>query len=324
MRIIGAIVALLLGATFAPADPPRPAPAETKFVTAPFCAALVFEPGRLDKSATAVGLPIGDAWKALEGMAGTDVKAFERVIVLIDPLPGGNVAFMPAFVIRYPAGTDAKKKLPALLGGEVEEAKVGNIAYVRSTKFKMAKEEMAGYAIDDRTLLIAAWPTLEPMLRPAGKNEDRPLSAELAKLDLAHDVALVITPAPALKRVAEIEKETGKKNEDPTYKAVMAVLEKTAAVTVTLDFGKNPLLRAEFRCANADAATAVHTTLKDLLARGKDAYPDARKDLEKKLPPEAKALLPFIDEVATGHTLTKTGNTVVLTVAPPKSPTPKP
>lgn|GEM_PF-6905851 len=323
MRIIGAIMALLLGATFASADPPRVTPAETKFVAAPFCVAIVFEPVKLDKSATAAGLPIGDAWKVLEGMTDTDVKAFERVIVLIDPLPGGNVAFMPAFVLRYPAGTDAKKKLPALLGGEVKEAKLGDVTYVYSTKYKMAMVEMAGYAVDDRTVLIAPSPTLEVMLKAAG-DKDRPLAAELAKLDLARDVGLVITPAPALKRIAEIEKESGKKTDDPTFTAVRTALEKTAAITVTLDFGKNPLVRAEFRCADADAAAVVHTTLKDLLAKAKDAYPDARKDLEKMFSPEAKALLPLIDEAVRGYTLTKTGSTVVLTADRPKSPTPKP
>ena len=44
----------------------------------------------------------------------------------------------------HPAGTDARKKLAPLLGGEVKEFKVGDIPYVRSTKLKLAMVEMAG------------------------------------------------------------------------------------------------------------------------------------------------------------------------------------
>jgi hypothetical protein len=326
MMIRVAALAVVLGvATAASAQPRREGPVEAKYVPPPFFAAVVFEPAWLDKSATAAGLPVGELWKAVEGLAGTDAKKFERVTVLLDPLPGGNVAFMPAFVLRYPAGTDARKQLPALLGGEVKEAKVGDVTYVRSAKYKLAKEEMAGYAIDDRTLLVAPWPTLEPMLKPGGeKDKDRVLGAELAKLDADHDAVVVITPAPGLKRVAEIEKQTGKKTDDPDFAALRPALERVAAITIALDFGKDTLLRAEFRCADAAAATAVHDPLKSAMARTKEAYPEVRKGLGMLFPPEAaKPLTAILDEAVNNHKLTKDGNTVVLTVARPKELAPK-
>ena len=326
MRLILVFLAVaFLAATAASAEPPRGAPVDAKYVPAPFVAALVFEPARLDKAAVAAGLPVGEAWKALEGLTGADTKQFERVVFLIDPIPGGNVAFMPAFVLRYPAGTDARKRLPALLGGDVKEAKTGDITYVRSTKYKLAMVEMAGYAIDDRTLLVAAWPTLEPMLKPgADKDKDRALGAELAATDFGHDVVLVVTPAPVLKRIADREKQSGKPHDAPYYKELKPALDRLTAITVTIDLGKDPLLRAEFRCTDAAGAGVVHSTLKDLLAKGKEAYPDARKGLEKELTPDAmKPLLAILDEAVNGHTLTKDGATVVLTVARPKGPTPK-
>jgi hypothetical protein len=324
-RIVALAVILLVAAPAA-AQPPRAAPVDAKFVTPQFFAALVFEPARLEKSANALGLPIKDAWKALEGIASTDVKQFERVTVLIDPLPGGNVAFMPAFVLRYPAGTDARKQLPALLG-EVKEAKVGDVAYVRSTKYQLAKAEMAGYVIDDRTLLVAAWPTLEPMLQPRGakeKEKDRVLGAELASADLAADVVLIVTPAPALKRMAEIEKESGKSTDmPPEVKKLLTALERVQAMTVAVDLGKDPVIRAGFRCDNAAAAGAVRDALKGVLALAKDAYPGARKDFEKDLPPEAGPILAILDAAVNDHTLKSDGDTVTLTVPRPKGLTPK-
>jgi hypothetical protein len=319
MKLKLTLAAVILTTATASAQPP----VEAKYVPPQFTAALVFEPARLEKSAKAAGLPVAEVWKIVEEMSGTDAKQFERVTFLLDPLPGGNVAFMPAFVLRYPAGTDAKKQLVPLLGGEVKEAKVGDVAYVRSAKYKLAKVEMAGYAIDDRTLLVADWQTLEPMLKPGGE-KDRVLGAELAKADFAHDAVVIVTPAPALKRVAEIEKQTGKPTDTPYFKEVKAALERTAAITVTLDLGKETLVRVEFRCDNAAGATVVHDTLKDLLAKAKQAYPASRADLEKQFPPElAKPLLAVADEAVNNHKLTKDGNAVVLTVARPKELAPK-
>ena len=233
-------------------------------------------------------------------------------------------------VVRSQAGTDDREEIAQRLGGDVKEFKVGDITDVRSTKYKLAKVEMAGYAIDDRTLLVAAWPTLEPMLKPGGeKDKDRVLAAELAKLDANHDAVLVVTPAPALRRVAEIEKQDAKKTDakkpaDPDFAALRTALEKVAAITVTLDFGKETLLRAEFRCADAAGATAVHDALKGAMAKAKEAYPEARKGLEMQFPPEvAKPLLAVLDETVNNHKLTKDGSTVVLTAARPKELTPK-
>ena len=86
MRLILVFLAVaFLAATAASAEPPRGAPVDAKYVPAPFVAALVFEPARLDKAAVAAGLPVGEAWKALEGITGADTKQFERVVFLIDP-----------------------------------------------------------------------------------------------------------------------------------------------------------------------------------------------------------------------------------------------
>lgn len=320
-------LALIMFAAVAVGPAAAQPPAEAKYVTPQYAAAIVFEPTRIDKSAKEAGVPIAELWKMVEGIAGTDAKQFERITVLLDPFPGGNVAFMPTFALRYPAGTDARKQLASLLGGDVKEFKVGEVAYVRSTKFKVAKVEMAGYAIDDRTLLVAPWVMLEPMLKPIGeKDKDRPLGAELAKADLAHEAVVIATPAPLLKRLAELEKESGKPTptDIPHYKEVKAALARTAALTITLDFAKETLIRAEFRCDNAAGAGVVHDTLKDLLVKAKEAYPAARKDLEKQFPPElSKPLLAVLDEAVNNHKLTKNGNRVVLTVTRPKDLVPK-
>jgi hypothetical protein len=300
-------------------------PVEAKYVPPQFAAAVVLEPARLDKAAKDAGLRVAELWKVVEGFSGTDVKQFERITLLVNPFPGGNVAFMPAFVLRYPAGTDARKHLAPLLGGEVKEFKVGDVAYVRSTMLKLAKVEMAGYAIDDRTLLVAAWPDLEPMLKSGGaKGEDRTLAVELAKAHYGHDVMVIVTPAPLLKRITELEMGSGKPTDTPYLKEAKTALERTKALTVTLDLGEATLIRADFRCDTAAGAGAVHNTLKDLLGKAKEAYPMARTELENQFPPDlAKPLLAVLDEAVKNHKLTKDGNTVVLSVARPKDLTPK-
>lgn len=326
-RTIGAMIAVAgLVGTPATAQKPRESPVEAKYVPPSFAAALVFEPAKLDKAMKNTGLPVAEFWKVIVGIAGTDAKPFERVTFFIEPFPGGNVAFMPAFALRYPAGTDARKQLAPLLGGEVTNAKVGEVAYVRSAKYKLAKVEMAGYSIDDRTLLVAAWPTLEPMLKAKlAKDSDRVLATELAKADLTHDLTLVVTPAAVMKRITEIEKQSGKPTEEPLFKEIKPLLENVRVLTVAVNFGSEALVRARFRCAAPADAVVVHDTLKGLLAKAKKDYPATRKDLEKQFPPElAKPLVELLDSTTNDHKLEMDGRSgVLLTIARPKDWTPK-
>jgi hypothetical protein len=321
-----ATAAVLVTLTPAAGQPPA-GPVDAKYVPPSFFAALVIDPVRFDRAAAAAGVPVDDLWQVIDMFAGVDAKALDarkldRLTILIDPFPAGNLAFMTAVAARFPAGTDARKKLAPVLGGDVTEAKAGDTAYSKSTKFKMAKVEMAGYAADDRTLLISAWPDLEAMLKPGGA--DRPLGAALAKVDLDHEVVLVATPAPLLKRLAEKEKEAGGKQKEPFFEALRPALEKLEVATVALDLGRDTLLRAEFRAADAAGAGVVHDTLKDLLGKAKQAYPEARKEIASGLPADRAApLLAFLDAVVNTHTLTKDGRTVVLTVARPKELAPK-
>src|SRR5262245_9773107 len=103
MKLKLTLAALIFTLSTAAAQAPAGGPVEAKYVPPQFAAAVVFEPARVEKGAKAAGLPAAEVWKAAEGFVGTDPKQFERVTFLVDPFPGGNVAFMPAFVLRYPA-----------------------------------------------------------------------------------------------------------------------------------------------------------------------------------------------------------------------------
>ena len=317
--LLAAALALTLHA--AAPRPPAADPVVTKYVPAGFCAALVIDPVRLDKAATAAGLPVADLWKAVEEKAGLDPRKLHRATLFVDPLPGGNVAFFPAVAIRYPAGTDARKQLTPLLGGDAKEAKAGDQSYLRSGKYQLAKTEIAGYAADDRTLLFAPWPTLETMLK-AGDAKDRPLAAALAAADLDHEMVLVIVPGPVMKKVAELEK--GSTNGTPALDPFRPALKHLRAVVVTADLGRETLVRAEFVADDAEGAAVVRATVEKLLARAKESYPATRKGLETDLP--ASVVTPLravLDAAVTGHKLTTDGAKVVLTVPRPKELAPK-
>ena len=154
---IGAVIAIAVAALAVTPVAAQP-PVEAKYVTPQFAAALVFEPARLDKAAIAAGLPAaeygsgGVLWYRGSSLSGSR----SRRSVL-----GGNAAFMPAFVLRYPADRRQEATRPARR--RRREFKVGDVAYVRARS--VAKFEMAGYAIDDRMLAR----TLEPMLKPGGE-----------------------------------------------------------------------------------------------------------------------------------------------------------
>jgi hypothetical protein len=300
-------------------------PVESKFVTQQYAAAIVFEPARLEKSAQAAGLSVAGLWKTIEEMGGPDVKQFERITCLIDLLPNGDLAFMPAFVLRYPPGTDARRQITPLLGGEVKEFKVGNVDYVRSTKIKLAQVEMSGHIIDDSTLLIAVWPILEPMLKPGGENDKGlTLAAELAKADFDHDVTFIVSMPPTLRRFVKHEKKVGPEDLSAAYKSAKLIMEQTEAMTLTLDLGKETVVRAEFRCGNAWGAGVFQDTLKSVLSKLKDAYPVSRKDLGLLMPTAiGHPVMALLDEGVRNHKLTKNDNKVVLTVARPRVWNPK-
>jgi hypothetical protein len=293
------------------AQPPKLAVVDAAYVPPKFVAALVVNPARAEKSAKAAGFPVADVLKLVEEQTGIDPKSIDRAVLYIDPMPGGNVAFFPAAAVRFKEGTDAKKQLAAALG-EATEATAGGKTYLRSAKRQMAKVEIAGYAVDDRTAIVAPWPTLEPMLK--GGKEDRPLAVELEKADLDHDLVLVAVPKPIHQLL-----DLGLSSLPPSLAPTLAALKRLEAATVTMDFDKDPVVRAAFRADNAEGAEVVHKEARRLLDWAKQDWPDERKEIEKELQPGwAKPLLPLIDEMLKNPKVAKDGKTVTLSVARPK------
>jgi hypothetical protein len=318
-RRIPAVLALILMVTAASAQPGA-GPVATEYVPASFFAAAVVDPVRLDKAAKQAGLPADRLWKTIKESFGVDPLKLDRVVLLIEPLPGGNVAFFPAAALRFPAGTDARKQLSPLLG-ETKEFKVGNRTYMRSTKKQLAKAEMAGYAVDDRTLLFAPWPTLEQMLK-APDEKDRPLAKALAAADLDHDLTVVIVPDPVMRKVESLKKASGKGT--PQFDPFRPALKELETAVVTVDLNRDTLLRGEFTAATAEGTKTIHDLLKGLLATAKEAYPQVRKGLEEQIPAEfAKPAMTSLDAAVNDHKLATDGKAVILTVPRPKELGPK-
>ncbi len=319
-RFVPALLATVWLSTPVAAQAPPAKPLGTEYAAPNHAVAITVDPNRLAKSAKAVGLPADKLWAQIEPNTKVDPATLERATVLIEPLPGGNVAFMPVGVFRFTDKVDGKTKLTEMLGGALTPATAGGRTYSKGN-WKIAGTTVAGFAAADGTVVLGVADMIEGVLT-AGGDAKRPLAAALAAADTDHDLVLVVAGKPLRERIAKVA-GGGKKPAgmpDPVWAGLEALDTATAAVDLTAD----TVVRAEFRAADADGAKAVRGMLEFALTAAKAAYPDARKGMEAGLPPDVKGpTLALLDAVVNDHTLATDGATVVMTVPRPKGLAPK-
>ena len=160
---------------------------DTSYVAADFCAALVVHPKK-----------IGDANVIPEELLNGVLSEFDltesgvegigdvqQVVLLVDPMPGGNVIFLPAAIVRFAKPVNAKSLLTNNLPDIREQPFLGK-TYYTSEEAGMAGVAMAAFVPDAKTLLIAPEPTLQKML--TARDVSSPLVERLKTASLGAEI----------------------------------------------------------------------------------------------------------------------------------------
>jgi hypothetical protein len=292
---------------------------DLSYIAADFNTAAIVHPSRLLNS------PLLADWSKepmVAGMikdTGIDPRKIDQLILLGDPMPGGNVALMPAGIVRWSEDVDSKDLLSRQLNG-VETAEFQGKQYYRGKK-ELAKVPVAGYVPEPRTLVVADKLTLEKML--AARDAKSPLLDRLAKVDLDHDLIFVFLldqvptsePKPTVRQVAH---EVLKKAEKD-LPGVEKLADQVKAITVSLDLAGDTLLRIEVEATDAASATAVHDLVQKSIGMANQAYQGFKPALQAQAPPDlGQSVAELGDQLLGGLDLSKDGNRVVLVLKMPK------
>jgi hypothetical protein len=306
-----------------PVNPPAGDGLDVRFAGPDFAAGVVIRGPRLLRSEVVKAVLPEEALGAMGGQFGIDPRKVERVVVLIEPTPGGNVLFFPGAIVRFTEAVEGKAVLGKALK-DVQEASADGKAYLVSKTEKMAGTPMAGtpmagHVADERTLLIAPEPTLKKMLAAKG---DGPLAGQLRRIDPNSDLAAAFVVEPVKQLAGEALKEA-KGSLPPEFGDVSALPERLKGGTLALDLKGDSLLKVTLEAVDDDAAAG----LEKLLGRGKDmlkqAYPDLRKGLAPSLPPDlSKDVLDLLDKVPDGILVSRAGAAVTVALKSPGDLTP--
>jgi hypothetical protein len=342
--IIGALIAtivILLRPTPRPAPSLAEAPENTSssekepaaknaldlaYIPGDFTAAVIVHPQRLLKSSLLAGLPKEELLAQATALLGIDPRKVERVVLLIEPFPGGNVAFFPAGIVRFNEDVDGKQVLTQALHG-AREQKTKDKTYLQSTspEYAMAKSPVCGYVADSRTVLVAPEPTLQKMLAATGAKS--PLLDRLGGVDLDKDVVGLFVldegegrrNGPTVRQaLGEIAKQ-GKDGLPPPLAGATTLPDRLLSATVALNLTGDTLLQVDLEAKDAESATAVHDLAKAGLDFVKQLYPEFRKNFAGQLPPDAgQPILAVFDDVAAGLSTSKNERRVLLTLKTPQ------
>lgn len=302
--------------TFKLKAPPRN-DLDLAFVAADFNAAVVLHPQRSLKSPLLApllkDLPLGQAVEA----TGIDPQQIERIVLFLEPMPGGNAGFFGCGIVRFAQDVDGKQLITKNVMG-VQEATYQGKTYLKSTDpaLMMAKVPMAAHVADARTLVLGPEPTLHKML--AAKDVNSPLTERLRTVDLSADVAGVFLLEPFRPVLAQTLDAA--KDEIPEALAgVQALPEQLVAAHFALNLSGDNLLRINLETKDAAAAGSVHKLAVEALGFGKQLYPHMREDLSKQMPPDlGKLVFGVVDELFANLALSKDGKMVSLDVKTPQ------
>jgi hypothetical protein len=296
-----------------PVNPPAVEGLDVRFVAPDFVAGVVINGPRLLNADLVKSVLPDEAVGALGEQYGIDPHKVERVTILAEPTPGGNVLFFPGGVIRFTEAVDGKAVLSKVLK-DLQEASADGKSYVVSKTEMMAGVPLAGHVADERTLLIAPEPTLKKMLAAKGNG---PLAGQLRRIDLNNELTAAFVVEPVKQLAGEGLKEA-KDSLPPEFADVSTLHERLKGGTLALTLGGDTLLKITLEGENEESATVVEK----LLGQGKDilkqAYPDLRKGLAPALPPDiSRSLLDVVDQVPDAISVTRRGTQVTLTLKTP-------
>jgi hypothetical protein len=297
-------------------DPAADLPAENgidvRFIPFDFVAGIVINGRALKSPVVSAALP-EEAIRVLGQGHGIDPFKIERLVVVLEPTPGGNVLFFPAGIVRFTEAVDGKAILSKALK-ESQEASAEGGTYFNSKTEKLAGVPVSGHIVDTKTLLIAPEPTLKKML--AAKS-DGPLAQQLRRVDLKGDLTATFVMEPA-RAIAKDAAKDAQGQLPPDFAEAATLPDRVKAATITLNLSGDTLLKLELEAVDGDSAVVVEKLLGQGKEMFKQAYPDLRKELVSRLPPPlAKDVLDLLDKVPEGINVSRADNVVTATLKTP-------
>jgi hypothetical protein len=304
-----------------PPPPPDPSPPprnnlDLSFIAPDFQGAVIVQGPRLLRSPLLAPYRNEEFFTEASRDFGADPRKVEQVIVLIDPFPGGNVAFLPAGIIRFREPLDGAAVLTKALE-DVQPVTFAGKTYFNSKSKKLAQVPISGFVPDGRTILVAPEPTLRKMLvADSGRS---PLRDRLPRLDLNSDVVMLFTPEGKVRLAATELLSKAKGDVPPRLARIDRLPEQLQALTLSLNLSGDPLLRLDLDSPDAASAATVHelvTAGHDLL---KQFFPELRKGLEGQLPPDlARPVGTVLDDLVAGVRIRKETDRVTVSLSTPK------
>lgn len=298
---------------------PPPRSVDLAYVPADCSLAVVIHPQRFLPSP--LWDPLRKDDKLLDDLTkqyGIDPRKVDQVVLLLDPVAEEKLAHTTGYIIRPSEPADAKELLARVL----PEAKTAD--FEGKTYHTLASKRfggtLAGYAADERTLLLAPEPVLKKML--GDKSPKSPLRDRLALADLGHDLlavyALDETDPPRLGKttrqgLADLLKPYVKDAEslDPEKLPFQV-----RSATLTLDLSGDTFARLEVEVVDEKAAEQVEKSAKAAIDLARDK--GRRKTWFKRVPKDLVGPLgAALDERCDDIIVRRDGARVSLSVKPP-------
>lgn len=284
-----------------------------------FCAAITIRPASIARSDFGKSIPFDDLMKSLFTHETVDTatalkyasfEKIESITVLVDPFPGGNVAFFPGVVIEFTEQTPGLELVQSLFPAARP--------YLADKKLIVDLESMAGasvqaYLAGSKTLVIAPEPTMKKM-RSQFRSPRNPLKMQVSSDSFRGDFAIAYVSQPALDRmVALFGLSEAELRADPdTDESVKVALLDMSAAACSLRLGTAPKLHLSVRCKTQENAAAIE----QLVNLGINILMTARdnQELKKELPPDVREIVsaPALQDFAKSLKVARKRNTVEL------------
>lgn len=303
----------------------------TPYVHHDFCAAVVIHPRRITQSSLGKSIALNglitaalqqtelDARRVLQL---ADPAKIRRLTVLVDPFPGGNIAFFPAVVVEFREDTPGREVLRALWPASQPSADDQRLFVGLET---MAQTSIDAYIAGPRTILIAPEPTLRKM-RSTYRRASQPLRAQLDRDFVESEIVVEYASQPALRKLIELTglAKSQLRDDPETDEAAKTMLIDVRSVSLHLQLRKEQSIQASIRCDSRGSAAKV----KGMLGGGLEMLAAAigteefKNELKKEqVPPPVVELLSsrVLKDVARAAKLEQRGDSVEVKLEIPQA-----
>ena len=304
------------------------------FIHPDFCAAIVVHPQRITNASMGKSLRLPELIGILAGNLGRDsdavVRACDpskilRISILIEPLPGGNVAFFPGVVVEFSEDVSGQQVVRALW----PKSRLSASDKQRITGLdEMAGVEIEAYIAGPRTLLIAP-ATMMKLMRSAPQSRPNLLKEKLRRSLDESEIVVTYVSRPVQMAIQKMTGLTDRQlRDDPdTDEFVKFVAMNVTSGSIKIQLKESPSLAASIDCTALNDATQAKETISGGVAMLSTAISttESRKELKKELAEEfPPPILEFVDSPASRKlvesiAVRQRGRRVDLLVGIPKS-----